>query len=144
MTDMWYQRDLPVLQAIVQLKDENPGQPIPRKQVEGATGFDADTVRRAVHSLADEPYIETDGSLADFHEYIKRANGNGKRAAEFWPTPDSFTTTVRDAILQAAEQESDPEKRTKLKALGAWLAEGGRDVVTGVISAAIGGAIGAG
>ncbi|MEU7913469.1 hypothetical protein [Microbispora bryophytorum] len=137
MTDIWYQRDLPVLQAIVRLKDENPGAPIPRKLVEEATDLDAETVRRAVFSLMDEPYIETDGSLADMTEDIKRVTGDGKRAANFWPTPESLADVLRDAILQAAEREPDEGKRGKLRALGTWLAEGGRDIVTGVISSAI-------
>lgn len=141
MTDTWHQRDLPVLQAIVQLKDENPGQPISREQVEQATGLDSETVRRAVYSLHDEPYIETGGSLVDLHEYIKRATGDGKRAAEFWPTPDKLADLLRDAILQAAEREADPEKRSKLKALGDWLAGGGKDVVSGTISGLLSGAI---
>lgn len=139
MTDMWHQRDLPVLQAIVRLKDENPGQPIPRKPVEELTGFDAETVRRAVFSLMDEPFLETGGTLADHHEHIKRVTGNGKRAAEFWPTPDRLADLLRDALLQAAEREQDPDKRSKLKALSAWMAEGGRDLVSGTISGVLSG-----
>jgi hypothetical protein len=134
---MWYERDLPVLKAIIRLKDENPGQPLPRRRVAEATGMDPEAVRRAVHSLMDEPYIETGGSLADMTEDIKRVTGDGKRAAGAWPTPDSLADTVREAILRAAEQEPDDEKRGKLKAMGNWLAEGGRDIVTGLISGAL-------
>ncbi|WP_113699199.1 hypothetical protein [Nonomuraea lactucae] len=138
MTRVWYERDLRVLQAIVQLKDENPGQPIPREDVAETTGMDEETVRRAIYSLMDEPYLETGGSLIDNHEYVKRVLGNGKRAAEFWPTPDNVAELLRDALLQAAEREPDEEKRGKLRALGAWLAEGGRDTVSGAFGSMLG------
>lgn len=137
MTSQWYDRDLPVLQAIVQLKDERPGQPIPRADVAEMTGLDPILVKRAVVSLTDEPYIVTDGTQVDRFEDIKSVNGAGKRAAGVWPTPENLADTVRDAILRAAEQEPDPEKRGKLKAVGTWLAEGGRDIITGVISGAL-------
>jgi hypothetical protein len=144
MTSIWYERDLPVLRAIVQLKDENPGQPIPRTRVVEATGLDAETVRRAVHSLLDEPYIEVFGSQVDFAETIKRVNGNGKRAAEFWPTPDNVAELLRDALLQAADREPDEEKRGKLRALGAWIGEGGRDTVSGAFGNMLAGLLGGG
>lgn len=142
MPDMWTERDLPVLKTIIQLIDEDPGQPIPRQRIEQAAGMDEDTVRRAVFSLMDEPYLETIGSAEDGHEYIYRVLGSGKRAAEFWPTPESMTDTLRDALLRAAEAEPDPGKRSKLKALGGFLAEGGRDLVVEVIKTGMTGGFG--
>ncbi|MFI6534201.1 hypothetical protein ACIBHY_17200 [Nonomuraea sp. NPDC050547] len=144
MTNIWYERDLPVLQAIVLLKDESPGQPISRERVVEATAMDPDTVRRALYSLMDEPYLETDGSLNDNHEYVKKVLGNGKRAAEFWPTPDNVAELLRDALLQAADREPDEEKRGKLRALGAWLGEGGRDTVSGAFGSMLGTLLGGG
>jgi hypothetical protein len=142
MTKIWYERDLPVLQAIVQLKDENPGQPIARERIVEATGMDAEMVRRALYSLMDEPYLETGGSQVDHHEYVKRATGDGKRAAEFWPTPENLADVLLAALTRAAENEPDEEKRGKLRALGTFMAEGGRDLVVEFIKLGLTGGIG--
>jgi hypothetical protein len=140
VTETWYQRDLPVLRAVVELADIKTGGPISNAEIASATGFDSETVRRALHSLLaeDPPFFEAMGSYADKADAVSRISGHAKRVAGAWPTPESLADAVRDAIVQAAAEEMQPEKRNFLETLGMFIAEGGRDVLTAVFAARFG------
>lgn len=57
MAETWESRDLPVLKAAVELCEES-GRRLRPSAIETATGFDKDTVQRALRALYREPYFE--------------------------------------------------------------------------------------
>lgn len=136
MTDTWTHRDLPVLEAIVTLADQNGGGGVTKWQILNETGMDPATVDTALIALRGEnPPFFTARTMANGSIwYVSNVTGHARRAVRAWPTPDSLADVLRAALEQAEANEPDPEKRGRLRALGTWLAEGGRDIVTGIIS----------
>ena len=53
--DTWTTRDLPVLRAVVDIYDTTGRSIIRARDIETATGFDKDTVQRALRALNTHP-----------------------------------------------------------------------------------------
>lgn len=58
MEDTWFERDLPVLDAAVRIYDETGRSMIRATELERVTGFDHDTVQRALRALNTDEYFE--------------------------------------------------------------------------------------
>jgi hypothetical protein len=54
-----------------------------------------------------------------------------------WPSPELWVDRLVQALREAAEQESDPERRGRLRAMAEGLGGFARDVAVGVLSGGI-------
>jgi DNA-binding MarR family transcriptional regulator len=135
--DTWASRDLPVLDAAVKLLDENYD--IRVRDIAAETGLDLESVVRALDAL-EGPYVgeisRTMGPDAGSW-YITSVTAAARQAVGQWPTPESLVDRLAEAFGNAAERESDPEQKSRLRQVASFLGSTGRDVATEVVSRVI-------
>lgn len=114
--DIWTNRDLPVLKAAVELREENGHAPR-ATATERATGFDQDTVQRALRNLYTEPYF--DGGNRASGKYVVSVGtptSAALRVVGRWPTPEGLLDRLLAALAEAAEDGERPdEERSRFK-----------------------------
>ncbi|MFV8050377.1 hypothetical protein [Mycobacterium sp. 48b] len=134
----WESRDLPVLKAAVELYEEN-GEPPRPSEIEASTGFDEETVQRALRALYTEPYFEEGqgtGSSSDIL-WVGKPTSAALRVAGQWPTPESQVERLIAAFQAAAADESRPdEERSRAKQVGLWLTGALSQVAIGALGGA--------
>lgn len=137
MNDTWTDHDLPALKAAVELWTERGRRPR-ATDIERVTGFDQDTVQRALRNLYTEPYF--DGGDRAYAGHIIRTGTPTSAALRMvgrWPTPERLFDRLVAALEEAAQDQGRPEEeRSRLKKAASAL--GG--VVTQVAISALGGA----
>jgi len=57
-----------------------------------------------------------------------------RRAAGQWPTPENLVERLAQGLLDAADQEPDEQKKSRLRSIAEGLRGFARDVVVGIIS----------
>lgn len=137
MVDTWESRDLPVLKAAVQLYDEK-GRPSRATDIERATGFDKDTVQRALRALYSEPFFER-GVESSGNQIIIVGNPTSAalRVAGQWPSPEALLDRLLAALQAAADDEDRPEEeRSKFKQAILTLRGAAWQVALGALSGA--------
>lgn len=139
MDSTWESRDLPVLNAVVQIYEET-GQAIRPKQIEVATGIDSADVQKALRALLSEnpPFLERgQGAMGGQVLMVGRVTGHARRAVGAWPTAEALTDRLARAFAQAAELEGEPEKKSILKRSAEAFGGVSRDVAAEVIAKVI-------
>lgn len=139
---------MPVLDEIVRVYDVT-GRAVSPDDIVGLTGLTAEDVRRALFALADAspPYFTViDGSSLGGREiaFVTRPTREARQAVGAWPTPDALVDRMIAALLEAADKEPNPEKRTRLRALAEGMGGVARDVILGVASATVASQFGVG
>ena len=86
--DTWNNRDLPVLKAAVELYEEK-GRGPRVSAVEERTGFDPDTVQRALRALYSEPYFEEVRMASGAGRIHHGRQADQRRATSRWTVADS-------------------------------------------------------
>lgn len=114
--ETWVNRDLPVLRAAVELWEES-GRGPRATAIERATGFDADTVQRALRTLYTEPYFRETSTASGGHRILVGAPTSAAlRAVGQWPTPEGLLDRLLAAFEAAADDEARPdEERSRFK-----------------------------
>ena len=133
MESTWERRDLPVLEAIVRYFDEHDGPEIPDVETfVKLTGMDPGQVARAVRALSPR-FIKTGAALGGLMDVaIMGVTDEARQAVGQWPTPESVADRIVAALLEAADEEPDERKRTKLRAAAETLGSFGRDLLINV------------
>jgi hypothetical protein len=139
--DTWTARDLPVLEAIVELADEGSSQIRPN-QIVDRTGLSSDLVMRALFALADDDpphFTYVDGSSMGRRHIIavKSPTGKARRAVGSWPTPEIMADRLIDALNQAAENEPDEARKGRLRQAASYIGSFGRDLLVEVMGSVI-------
>lgn len=123
--ETWTNRDLPVLKAIVDIFEDTGRSRIRASDVARRTGFDADTVQRAIRALYTHPYLQEDGrSVAQggMQVFVGAPTGEALRVVGNWPSPESIVERLVAALEQAAEDDGrGAEERSRLKQLAVGL-----------------------
>lgn len=141
MEDTWASRDLPVLDAAVRLLEDTPD--IEVADIAARTGFDAETVARALEALEGEYVAELHRMMGDKSGwFISRITPAARRVVGQWPTPESLVDQLAAAFAAAADKESDAEQKGRLRQVAGFLGSAGRDVAVGVITAVVGRSMG--
>lgn len=121
----WFERDLPVLRAVVELDEESVTGYIEEQAIAARTGLDIATVRRSLKALAhnDPPFgkIELASMAGDW--WVQTVTGHARREVGQWPNPKTDAGEQIAAILaafdQAEEKAPDEDSKSKLRALAA-------------------------
>ena len=137
MADTWESRDLPVLKAAVELYEES-GRRLRASAIEKATGFDKETVQRALRALYREPYFEeATGSFGGEIIFVGEPTGEALRVAGQWPSPEVQLQRLIAAFEAVAADDSRPEEeRSRAKQVGLWLAGALSQVAIGALGGA--------
>jgi hypothetical protein len=135
MDDTWWRRDLPVLDAAVRLLQDHD---LPEAaDIARETGFGIEDVARSLADL-DGTYVDLQKTMGDAGRWFVRAVTPGARqAVGQWPTPENVVARLADAFGAAAEQEQNPERRGRLRAIAAFLGETGKDFAAEVVAKVI-------
>lgn len=138
MESTWYGRDLPVLETAILFFEENGPDAMPTAQeIAEAEGRPSLEVLLALHALNGE-YLELDEMMGNPDETsVRRILPAARRAAGQWPTAEQLAAQFLAGLEQAAEQEQDPETRSKLKAAAKVLASAGRDLTINLLASLI-------
>lgn len=141
--ETWSTRDEPVLAAIVELVDNGAMSVGPHDLVKH-TGFDLETVQRALVALAAEnpPFFEfsdmtgLDSEIREI-ENIRNPTGHARRTVRTWPTAETLADRIIAALEQAAAETENEEEAGRLRRAGRWFSAAGRDVLVNVVSTAM-------
>jgi len=137
MQSTWAQRDLPVLNAIVELVEESdPPYFFPLSRLASASGLDLDSVRRATSALEDT-YIKVHKLQSGNGVYTYHVVGvtpEARRTVGQWPTADQIARRLVAELELEAAQSQDPEKGSKLQRLADAAKSVGVEVVAAVIA----------
>ncbi|MCV7286718.1 hypothetical protein H7J87_15425 [Mycolicibacterium wolinskyi] len=136
--ETWTTRDLPVLRAIVDLYEET-GDPVSARDIEHRTGFDEDSVQRALRRLNTRPSLLDD--VTDTAQGIIVDVGAPTRAAlqvsGAWPSPENLLDRLVGALHDAADDADRPDdQRSKLKQLALGFKSIGYQVAIGALGGA--------
>ncbi|GAA4259852.1 hypothetical protein [Dactylosporangium darangshiense] len=132
----WYTRELPVLEAAVQLVEESDSSDLVNvPALAEHTGLDRADVAKALRAMSGT-YIET-RSLSAEHIVVAEILPEGRRAAGQWPTAELIVERVLAGIQQAADTEPDPEKKSKLKQTAVFLGSSGKDLFINLLASVI-------
>lgn len=104
-------RDLPVLQAAVQLSDASD-MPVSASTIAGTVGFDEETTQRALRALYRKPYFGPPHVGDDVIQFIGPPTDEALRVAGQWPSPENLVERLIVAYRAAGQDKmlSDPER----------------------------------
>lgn len=125
-----------MLEAVVAICDE--ADYAEKTVIAERTGLDRTTVRQALFALAAEQppffqYSDTSRMAGRDIDYITNPTGHARRTVGTWPTPESLADRIVAAFHEAAAEEPDPVRRSKLQ----QAADVGKAAIAGVISTVI-------
>lgn len=128
MKDTWASRDLPVLDATITLLEDS--YMVTVTDIAERTGLDQAEVARALEAL-DPDYVDfrktTTGGDPRFW-YVHKATPLARRETGQWPTPDTLIGSLAHALSEAAERETDPERKGLLTYSARLLGDTLRDI----------------
>ena len=138
-------RDLPVLDAIVRLRDAKPLNPGPTySELANDTGLDLEDVTRAAASL-EGSFVEVAKTMAGGFTgnwRITDISPNARQVVGQWPTADTFADRLIQVLREEEGQASTPERQSKIRAALDALGGLGRDVLIDVSAKVISGSMG--
>jgi hypothetical protein len=136
-SDLWQTRAVPILQFIA--SHETELRTLTVGQISEGTGIDPKLVVPELERLIDGGYIPGElkklmsgGDVRPWRLSSPRLTDIGAQALRMWPTAEH----VLDVLATRAEEEPDPEKKSKLRALAEALRSVGTDVLGEVLAAA--------
>lgn len=134
--DLWV-TDGAVLKYVMQVSAQMRRGQIGAHQVAQALELERDEVARSLDRLyaATPPFLEADEEAASYGDTVapvRWVTERGLREVGAWPTAESLTARLIAGLDEAAERESDPESRRRLRETARYLAGAARDVVVDV------------
>ena len=128
---------MPVLRAAVDIYEQT-GRTIKPREIEQKTGFDEETVQRALRSLSRQPYFEkTTGTWGWGTLLVGAPTADALRVAGQWPTPENQLERLIAAFEAVAADEARPEEeRSRAKQVGLWLTGALSQVAIGALGGA--------
>jgi len=143
VTPTWFDRDLPVLEATIQLFEEmgHPGV-VQVAQIAERTRIEPPAVFAALVAMQDE-YVTLRMVMGGDPnpQMVSGVTADARRAVGQWPSIDTFSDRLVAALRDAADNESDPVKKNKLRSATDAVTGMGRDIIVGVVTAAASGAL---
>lgn len=132
LPETWTTRELPILRAALRVIDN--GEIADLEEIRRELDLPGMQVWAAVQALehAWPPYIETSLTMGwrDDHAsgHITQVSERARRELGTWPSADDVVSQLAAALAQAADDESEPERKTRLHAAADTLSGVGRDL----------------
>jgi hypothetical protein len=136
MDSTWGSRELPVLEAVIADFDRVPeggGWP-DGEDIAASTGLSVADVGAALLAL-DGQYITVvrSGTAGSWH--VTAVTPDARRAAGQWPSAEDLVEQLAARIGEAAERETDPERKQRFKAVARGLGGVAKDVAVSFVTA---------
>jgi hypothetical protein len=110
--DTWARRELPILRIAVRDADDNPQ----FEDIATETGLTLKDVSHGARALHDAGYL--DAAFAGvWSGFVLTVTERARRELGAWPSPESLAEQLVRAFADAAERETDPERKEKLRAV---------------------------
>ncbi|GGP66902.1 MULTISPECIES: hypothetical protein [Streptomyces] len=139
MENTWANRDLPVLNAMVQYLDDAAGASMPElRDIAQITELEVIEVGKAALALESDGLIElgkTGGGQGGW--YVQRVAGKARRLVGQWPNAEQFVDEVAQRLQAAADEEPDAERRGRLRELASSAGDVARGVFVDVTASVI-------
>ncbi|MGW6910268.1 hypothetical protein [Streptomyces sp. NPDC054940] len=139
MENTWADRDLPVLDAIVKYLDDAAGGSFPElSDIAELTDLDVIEVGKAALALESDglvDLIKTGGGHGNWG--VRGVSGQARRLVGQWPNAEQFVDMLAQRLDAAADEETDPEQRSRLRELASSATSAARDVFVDVTAAVI-------
>jgi hypothetical protein len=131
--DTWFGRERPVLDAAITLLDQDSS--VRARDIVAATGFDLETVAQALDALHGEYIVDLVKPAGGAPTWrFTRVTADARRAVGQWQTAESLVGRLAEAFSEAADQEADPERKSRLRQIASFLGEAGKDVAAEIIA----------
>lgn len=132
---MWAHRDLPVLIATVELTDEMvlQGMCPAARDIAERSGLGIETVIASLNALDQGAFLEV-SRASDFAWDVTAVTGAARREIGQWPSPESIVDRLIAGVQQAAERETEAERKSWLRTLAGQLSGSARAILVNVVS----------
>lgn len=137
----WATRELPILR--VALREIDSGKPyVDLELVRTETGLPVPQLDAGLKALDDAGYIEVSylSGWTDDHAsgHIDGVSERTRRELGSWPSAPGLVDDLTAALEAAADAETDPDRRSRLRAVADGLAGFARDLAVQVIAQQVG------
>jgi DNA-binding Lrp family transcriptional regulator len=130
--ETWSWRERPILE--VALREVDAHAQVDFAELATQTGLDPLVVWRTVKVLKDAGYVNAyhasmpSGFITGISERTRRTLGS-------WPSPEALLDQLVRAFAEAAERETEPERKSRLRAVAEGLGDAGRTVALDLLAA---------
>jgi hypothetical protein len=141
--ETWTNRDLPILAAALRRLDRGEDF-LDFEAIREETGLTTRDLRVGLKALegAFPPYIETEWLMGWTEEhasgFVTGVSERARRELGSWPTPTSVVDQIVESLAAAADAETEPERKGRLRSAAETLGGVARDVAVAVLSAKLG------
>jgi hypothetical protein len=145
VAETWTARELPILAASLRRLDS--GEDFPDlEEIRREVGLTPAQLHAGIKALegAFPPYVEVTilGGWSDDQAsgFVTGVSERARRELGSWPTPTSVVDQIVESLAAAADAETEPERKGRLKSAAEALGGVARDVAVAVLSAKLGSA----
>lgn len=144
LAETWTTRELPVLREALKRKDSGD-MFVDLEGLRAHLEMTGDQMYAAMDSLshATPPYIDVTLTMGwsegRASGHIDRVYERARRELGTWPTADNLVAEIAAALSRAADETTEPEERSRLRAAAEALSGFARDVAVAVVSRHVGG-----
>jgi len=127
-----------VLDAAVTLLDEPSPVGFPYvSEIAGRTGLDLMQVAKALGAM-DGVYLDLRRTMGEPESWsVLNVYPNARQVVGQWPTPESLIARLVEGFNAAAEQETDPQRRKRLREVASVMGGTAKDVATEIAAKVI-------
>ena len=139
MESTWEWRELPILGEALRRVDAGETS-IPVGEIRDAVGLTQEQAWAGVRALADAEYIEVRWgatATASVPAMIEMVKERARRELGSWPSAETILQSLVDALGEAAERESEPEEKGRLREAAEVIGGAAKDLAVAVIAAKI-------
>lgn len=136
MRDTWAGRDLPVLDAAVSLLDEGAAAGIEPEagDIAARSGLGEAEVATALQALRGE-FLDLETPMGGISCWsVTSVTPEARRKVGQWPTGESLIERLAGGLAEAAEKETDPERKKTLRVVARELGGAVKAVAVNVAS----------
>jgi hypothetical protein len=144
MENTWSERELPVLNALVQQLDDAAGASFPElKDIIEDTELDISEITKAAIALDGSGYIELVKSGSEEAWFVKGVSKEARQAVGQWPAAEQLLDALVRRLTEAADQEADPEQQSRLRQAAITAGGAARGIFVEVLSSVVAKSMGA-
>lgn len=133
---MWFDRDLPVLKAVVKLADESDF--VQASKVDKVTELPEKEVNAALKALNDGGFFtKVSGDMQRRIDLVYGVTGYARQVAGVWPTAQVLAEDLVTQLEKQADAETDPEKKSRIKGFLKGTGQAGREIAVDVMASVV-------
>lgn len=140
MHDTWSGRDLPVLDAMVELSERGLAAIFNLNEVAQLSNIPIIEVGKAARVLSEAGLIDlrmtmTGGDPGPWH--VTNVSAKARQLTGAWPSADSLAARLIEVLEKQAEEEVDPARKKVLRKILGRAGEATRSILVEILSGAI-------